>query len=94
MHDDRLNAKAEAHAAGIARADAVADVPRSSNTPKGVAITDERRAQPPDVRGAAAVRKFFDECGASLVNIRVPDGVFEVFVLRPLLFIRCRIVFD
>ena len=88
-----LNAKAEGHAVRIARV-VVVGITRRVDVPKVGTVTQERRAQPPIVSRAAAVRKFFDECGASLVNIRVPDGVFEVFVLRPLLFIRCRIVFD
>ena len=55
MHDDRLNAKAEAHAVGVVRG-GVEDSARRNDTAKGADNTDDRRAQPPDARGAAAVR--------------------------------------
>ena len=54
MRDDRLNAKAERHAAGAVRAEVV-DAARRSDIAEVVATTDVRRAQPPVVRGAAAV---------------------------------------
>lgn len=55
MRDDRLNAKAERHAAHVVRADVV-DVACRGEDAKVRRVADIRRAQPPVLRGAAAVR--------------------------------------